>query len=287
MLVGWGGQSWVYALDEKRILRILRRPGEPQALRRQQSFLAEIDGRLAVPTSVIETIDGQGRYTIERRLAGTSLLALLARLGGADRRKAIAAYVDGAEATGRLLMPERPYGQVLASAPITAKTWPGFFRASLDHWLAANGAAIAAATGSVQRVSANALALAAALPETPAKGLAHGDYFPGNVLLDERLTLSGLVDFSVFTLVGDPLYDAITAALFLEMIDEAGADDVALARQLVLDRHGEAILPVGRFYRAYAAILMADPANAAPPYPRLYAWSVANLRALAAGKLAF
>jgi Ser/Thr protein kinase RdoA (MazF antagonist) len=236
---------------------------------------------------VIEAIDPAGRTTIERRLTGMPLLTLLARLSGADRRRAIGAYAAGAEATGKLLLPDRPYGQVLAPEPLTADTWPGFFRQSLDHWLAQNGATIAEATGSVARVSANALALAAALPERPPKGLAHGDYFPGNVLLDERLTLSGLVDFSVFTLVGDPLYDAITAALFLEMIAEAGADDVALARHLVVARHGEAILPVARFYRAYAAILMADPANAAPPYPRLFAWSVANLRALAAGKLEF
>ena len=236
---------------------------------------------------MIEAIDGQGRFTIERRLKGTSLLTLLTRLHGADRKKAIGAYIAGAEATGRLLLPDRPYGQILAPAPITGETWPGFFRASLDHWLAVNGATIAEATGSVERVSANALALLGGLPERPAKGLAHGDYFPGNVLLDERLALTGLVDFSVFTLAGDPLYDAITAALFLEMIDEASADDVALARQLVIARHGEAILLPGRFYRAYAAILMADPANAAPPYPRLFAWSVANLRALAAGKMAF
>ena len=269
------------------MLRVLRRPGDAAELARLQSFLAGIDGRLDVPTAVIEAIDAKGRFTIERRLAGTSLLALLPRLHGAKRRRAISAYVAGAEATGRLLLPDRPYGQILAPAAITAATWPGFFRLSLDHWLARNGATIAAATGSVARVSANALALAAALPERPRKGLAHGDYFPGNVLLDEALSVTGLVDFSVFTLAGDPLYDAITAALFLEMIEEAEADDVALARHLVVERHGEAILPAARFYRAYAAILMADPANAAPPYPRLFAWSVANLKALAAGRMEF
>ncbi len=286
-LIGWGGQSQVYALDDARVLRLLRRPGDAADLARLQSFLAGIDGRLDVPTSVIEAIDAEGRFTIERRLAGTSLLALLPRLQGAERRQAIGAYTAGADATGRFLLPDRPYGQILASAPITAGTWPGFFRLSLDHWLARNGATIAEATGSVARVSANALALLGGLPERPAKALAHGDYFPGNVLIDERLVLTGLVDFSVFTLAGDPLYDAITAALFLEMIEEAGPDDVALARHLVVARHGEAILLPGRFYRAYAAIVMADPANAAPPYPRLFAWSVANLRALAAGKLEF
>jgi hypothetical protein len=240
-----------------------------------------------VPTSVIETIDPEGRFTIERRLAGTSLLRLLPQLTGADRRRAITRYMAGAEATGKLLLPDRPYGQVLAPAPITAATWPGFFGKSLDHWLALNGATIAEITGNATGVRTHALALLGSLPERPEKGLAHGDYFPGNVLLDEALSVTGLVDFSVFTLAGDPLYDAITAALFLEMIEEAEADDVALARHLVVARHGEAILPAARFYRAYAAIVTADPANAAPPYPRLFAWSVANLRALAAGKMEF
>jgi Ser/Thr protein kinase RdoA (MazF antagonist) len=286
-LIGWGGQSWVYALDEQRVLRVLRRPGDPAELARLRAFLSEIDGRLAVPTSVIETIDQEGRFTIERRLPGLPLLALLPRLGSAERKTVIARYVAGAEATGKLLLPERPYGHVLGPSPMTAETWTGFFRLSLDHWLAQNGATIAAITGSIERVSANALALLAALPEQPPKALAHGDYFPGNVLFDERLELSGVVDFSVYTLVGDPLYDAVTAPLFLEMIAEAGPDDVAFARQQVLSRHGEAILPVGCFYRAYAAILMADPANQAPPYPRLFQWSVANLKALAAGKMAF
>ena len=286
-LIGSGAQSWVYGLDARRVLRILKRPADATALARLRTFLDEIDGRLGVPTPVIEAIDPAGRYTIERRLAGTSLLTLLPRLRGADRRKAITAYVAGAEATGRLALPDRPYGQILAPSPLTAESWSGYFRLSLDFWLAHNGTAIAEATGDVERVHTNATALLGALPERPAKALAHGDYFPGNVLLDERLELTGLVDFSVYTLAGDAHYDAITAALFLEMIDEAGAEDVALARGLVIARHGEAVLPAARFYRAYAAFVMADPANAAPPYPRLFAWSVANLKALAAGRMEF
>ena len=266
---------------------MLKQPGDPETLARLQAFLARIDGKLAIPTGAIAAIDAAGRYAIERRLGGRSLLSRMAELSGTERARAIAAYVSGAEATGRLLLPERPYGQILGAAPLTAGTWTGFFRRSLGHWLAENGATIAEATGDLAAVAGNALALLEALPERPAKGLAHGDYFPGNVLLDDGLAVSGLVDFSGFTLAGDPLYDTITAALFLEMIEEATADDVALARDLVMTRHGEAILDPGRFYRAYAAILMADPANAAPPYPRLFAWSVANLRALAAGTLAF
>ena len=146
------------------MLRVLKRPGDATGLARLRTFLDEIDGRLGVPTSVIETIAPAGRYTIERRLAGTSLLTLLPPLHGTDRRKAITAYVEGAEATGRLALPDHPYGQILAPSPLTAESWTGYFRLSLDFWLAQNGTAIAEATGDGERVHANAAALVRALP---------------------------------------------------------------------------------------------------------------------------
>ncbi len=252
-----------------------------------RDLLGRIDGRVGLPTSVIEAIDDAGRYTVERRLAGKAMLSLLPDLAGAARQTAIGHYVAGAEAVGQMRLPDRDYGQLLGAAPLTDGTWSGYFRRSLDDWLEKNGATIGEAVGDIDGLRRRLSELMKALPDRPEKALVHGDYFPGNVLLDESLNVSGLVDFSVFTLTGDPLYDPITAAFFLEMIDEATAEDVALAKRLVVDRHGAAIVPLARFYRAYAAVLMADPANAGPPYPKLFDWSIANLKALAGGTLDF
>jgi aminoglycoside phosphotransferase (APT) family kinase protein len=262
------------------VLRVLRAPRAVAGLERRRDFLAAIDGRLPVATTVIEAIDEAGRYTIERRLAGRSLLSLLASLRGAARRLALENFAAGADAASALTLADRPYGEVLAGAPLTADTWTGFFAAAVTRAVATNHAAIAT-VADPETIRANALALLAPLPARPRKGLVHGDYFPGNVLVDEDLRVSGLVDFSSYTLVGDPLYDAAGAALFLEMIEEATAEDVALVRAHVLARHGEALVLAARFYRAYAALMMADPALAAPPYPKLFAWSLANLRRLA------
>ena len=121
----------------------------------------------------------------------------------------------------------------------------------------------------------------------PPKRLVHGDYFPGNVLIGDDLRVSGLVDFSVWTAVGDPLYDVVGAAIFLEMATEATAEDVAFVRGVILDRHGDAVLEPGRFYRAYFAFAMADPVNAEGLYPRLWPWALANLGALKEGRLGF
>jgi aminoglycoside phosphotransferase (APT) family kinase protein len=69
--------------------------------------------------------------------------------------------------------------------------------------------------------------------------LVHGDYFPGNVMIGGDLGVSGLVDFSAWTIAGDGGYDAVSALVFLEMIGEATPEDIALVRRVVLARHGD------------------------------------------------
>jgi aminoglycoside phosphotransferase (APT) family kinase protein len=47
--------------------------------------------------------------------------------------------------------------------------------------------------------------------------LVHGDYFPGNVMMDDDLTVSGVIDWSFLTQCGDRQMDAAAAVIFLEI----------------------------------------------------------------------
>ena len=75
-----------------------------------------------------------------------------------------------------------------------------------------------------------AIRLLAGIDPHPPKALVHGDYFPGNLLMSERLEVSAVIDFSVFTLVGDPLLDAACAVVFLEMNEPFTDADCGLVR---------------------------------------------------------
>jgi aminoglycoside phosphotransferase (APT) family kinase protein len=105
------------------------------------------------------------------------------------------------------------------------------------------------------------------------------------VLLGPDLSVAAVIDFGPFTVVGDPVLDLAVSYLTLELIAECSADDARFVRQLVLEQHGEEIAPALRFYRAYLAFSMADPANTAPPYPGLYGWAVAMLKLLGEDRL--
>jgi aminoglycoside phosphotransferase (APT) family kinase protein len=266
------------------IVRVYREPAAVAAIERLSAFLASIDGKAAIPTPRILSIDPAGRFTIERRLPGISFLRRLPNLRGEPRRTAISRFVSGAGALAKITYDSQPYGHVLARDPVRAETWIGFLVASLDRMIARHGTTIAAEVGDPAALRAAAMALSAGIDERPPKTLVHGDYFAGNVLIDDALAVSGLVDFSSYTLVGDPAYDLLTAPIFLEMINETTPADFALAQHIARTRTGKDPRPAA-FYRAYAAFAMADPLFALPPYPRLYPWAIANLKRLAKGEL--
>jgi aminoglycoside phosphotransferase (APT) family kinase protein len=145
--------------------------------------------------------------------------------------------------------------------------------------------AIAREIGDPYRLFDKAVDLMQALPDHPAKVLVHGDYFPGNVLIDDHLEVAGVIDFGAFTVCGDAQLDLAVAYQTLELIDECTADDARFVRDLIIERHGEETMPALRFYRAWLAFSMADPANTRAPYPRLYGWSAAMLKLLAEDRL--
>jgi aminoglycoside phosphotransferase (APT) family kinase protein len=284
-LIGEGSESRVYALGRDRVLRIRRTPaaerGEIETVAR---FLDTIAGRLPFATPEIERIEPDGS-TVEKRLAGTPLSDLLPRLDGARRRAALSAYFDAANAFGRLAMPDQPYGLLLAGARVTADTWPGFFVASLERHVARTRPHLEALFGDVEDLVAKARALIAPLPDRPPKVLAHGDVYPGNVLMDDDLQVTAVVDFGVWTLVAEPLYDVTSAVMFTEIADSCGPRDIAWLRSLLVAHAGEAAIPAMTFYRAYFAFTLFDPDDRTGLYPRLRPWSLAALRQIRDGTL--
>lgn len=213
------------------------------------------------------------------------MAAVLREISGVRREIAFRNYVAAIDALRAVSLLYLPYGHVLGLAPIRATDWRTFLRRNLGGFASRNRAVIASEIGNPDALVAKATAMIAAMPERPPKVLVHGDYFPGNVMLDDDLGVSAVLDFGVFTVAGDPQLDLAVAYLTLELIDECGTADAPFVGELILARHGKAIEPAFRFFRTYLAFSMADPANAAPPYPRLYDWSLAQLRLLAEDRL--
>ena len=285
-LIGRGGESSVYALGSDRVLRLARsRNFRVLARARLKAFLDRIAGRFPFATPEILEIGPNEVWTIEKRLPGRPMLALLRELAGTGRETVLTNYADAAAVLGTIELPYVPYGHLIAANAVRASDWRSFVRQSLAGFLARNRARIGAEIGDPDGLFAEATAMIAALPDQPRKALVHGDYFPGNVLLADDRSVSAVIDFGVYAVAGDAQLDLATAYLTLEMNDECQPGDAQFVRAALVARHGEALLAALRCYRAWLAFSMADPAFGGSLYPRLYGWSVAQLRLLAEERL--
>jgi aminoglycoside phosphotransferase (APT) family kinase protein len=285
-LIGEGLESRVYALSDELVLRLARSASaHAPDQKRLKAFLDGLAGHLPFATPKIVELGPKGLWRVEHRLPGEQLLARLRRVSDDRRDQALRHYVEACETMAAVHFDHLPYGHILAHAPVTAPDWHAFLRETLSHFVSRNRLTIAHEVGDPYRLAEHAADMLVDLPVHPPKSLVHGDYFPGNVLVGLDLTVTALVDFGIYTVVGDPILDLAVACQTLEFIAETAAQDARFVRDLVVERHGEAIIPALRFYRAWLAFSMADPANGKPPYPRMFAWAITMLRLLAEGRL--
>jgi thiamine kinase-like enzyme len=77
--------------------------------------------------------------------------------------------------------------------------------------------------------------------------LIHGDFFPGNLLVDDEHQITALLDFGLFTMYGETLFDLATGWVFFDMYDELEVNAHERYLAMLLDRLGEDVR--GKLYR--------------------------------------
>lgn len=284
-LIGAGSESEVYALDDSRVLRVPRSASPNlDSLARRKRFLDGIAGRLPFDTPRIEAIEPDGS-TVEKRLTGRPMTDVLASTDGAARYRALDSYFAAATAFKDIALPDAPYGNLLADEPIRADRWTAFLATSLARCVTRHRSHLNDAFGDADALARQALDLLGHVAETPEKVLAHGDFFPGNVLVDNEMNVSAVLDFSTWTLAAEPAYDLAGAVMFAEVTTECRPDDWRYLRSLLLARYGGNSPASMAFYRAYFAFTLFEPGGAASLYPKLHPWNVATLTALRDGSI--
>ncbi|MCP4382310.1 MAG: aminoglycoside phosphotransferase family protein [Hyphomicrobiales bacterium] len=284
-LIGAGSESEVYALDDHRVLRIPRGRGPDNgALARRQRFLDDLVGRLPFDTPQIEAIEPDGA-TIEKRLVGQPMNDVLKAVAGEDRQRALTSYFNAATAFRAIKLPGARYGNLLAEEPLLADRWTEFLSTSLTRRVAQHRAHLADAFGDVDTLAGQAFDLLSLVPEQPEAVLAHGDFFPGNVLIDSQMNVAGVLDFGNWTLCAEPLYDLAGAVMFAEMTTECRPEDWRMLRALLASHCGGQPPAAMAFYRAYFAFTLFDPNGTASLYPRLHPWNVSTLTQLRDGSI--
>lgn len=255
--LGHGGEAWVYALDESRVVRVLHEGQDPGLVLARQALVDELrpaEAPFALP-QLIELRESHGRhFSIERRLPGVPVAQQLRTLKGRARSQLVVGYLDAASALASLhLAPREWFGDLIGSNPIRTSTWRQYLVERAAASLRRAGADFAAV---------DPLELAAAMPDCERRAFVHLDAFAGNMLaVGTRVT--AVLDIGSTSAVGDPRLDPLASAVYLaapQITPAATSRDVQVAMEWV-DRARLAhwIEPARRWLAAFWAHAVDDP----------------------------
>lgn len=176
-------------------------------------------------------------FTIEDRIPGRSLAEILPGLTGERRRVALAAYLGVAEAMAGVRA-EGEYGDLLVPEPVRCAHWGEYLATRLAGF--ADDAVLAGDVPDLDAIVGRLTARLLALPD-PEKCVVHGDIWPPNVMMDADLRVTGLIDFSFTTRVGDSQMDLAGAVYFQDIANPHGPEDTRFLMELIEARHGTGI----------------------------------------------
>jgi aminoglycoside phosphotransferase (APT) family kinase protein len=281
--IGHGGEATVYELTGERVLRLYHRGHVHQDLGAIARFYDEIrrDGLGFALPQVLDhgEVDGVG-YSVDRKLPGRVMIDVLPELTGAPRRRMLDSYMRCVEQIRELPLPAHfggDFGEFFEDHALRADSWPAYLHASIDRQMAHMGTELRKDIAELDEALVALHARIDALPVVDRPSLVHGDYFPGNVLVDDELQVSAVLDFGPLTVAGDPMLDVASAAVFLEVQRKFDPGDSVYVMGPLIDRYGPGFGGVVATYRAWYGVRLG---HSKFDDERLYAWCVGAVRGL-------
>ncbi len=255
-LLGKGGEAWVLAFDDERIVRINRGGASRADVDGRTALLSELGQNadqlpFAIPT-ILDTLEIDGYIvTIEKRLPGRPLDQVLAEQKGESRETLVRAYLDTASQIGDLILDRPWFGDIADTNAIRTITFQEYLEKRAAQSLKAAGP---------EFQSIDPVLLAAMFSEPDEAAFVHLDAFPGNMMAEgERVT--AVLDFGASAIMGDRRLDPLAAAVYLApAITPIATDrDRAVAQEWLAERALVGLCPaVERWLAAYWSFAQDD-----------------------------
>ena len=220
----------VYAYGPNAVLKLYAGTTTFAHLTTLQQFYDSLDRRVvpfALPHVYTVAQEHEFLVTIEQRLFGTPLSAVLPTLTDRQLDDVMHHYFAAQRTLARLHLPPTFSRYKLFDADGMSHRTHGDWYAFLDRYLTQKLDQVGPyLTHDVLQFDVKVQTLRAILAQ-PYPGdycLIHGDFFPGNLLVNEEYHVTALLDFGMQTMYGDDLFDIATGCVFFDMYDALHAN---------------------------------------------------------------
>jgi Ser/Thr protein kinase RdoA (MazF antagonist) len=281
-LIQKGVEAEVYAMGTDSVLKLYPGTTNLAHLTTLKNFYASLD-RSAISYSLpyIQTVAAEGDIciSIERRLPGTPMSEVLPMLTKKQMDGMMQAYLAAAlELTNVSIPPDFDRYKLYDVEGISRRT-KGDWHQFLARYLAQKLVQVTIyLNNDLVDFAAKVKRLYSMLaqPYAGSYQLVHGDFFPGNILIDKMRHVTALLDFGLFTMYGDPFFDIATGWVFFDMFDDLKANIRERYLSMILESQGWQVR--GKLYR-YVLLYSVLSANtySSKCADGHYQWCVANL----------
>jgi hypothetical protein len=223
--------------------------------------------------------EGDICISIERRLPGTVMSAILPTLTETQMDRMMQAYLAAALELTSIQIPSDFVRYKLFDEEGISRRADGDWHQFLARYLAHKLRRVATYLNrDVMNFDAKVQRLDTifARPYTGNYHVIHGDFCPGNILVDKMHQITALLDFGLLTMYGDPLFDIATGWVFFDMYDERKANIRARYLAMVLEALGRRVRGKLYFYVLLYSMLSANTYSSMCADGH-YQWCVDNL----------
>lgn len=221
-----GSEAEVYERDDETLLKIYAGSERLEYFKTLRKLYESVDvsgSGIHLP-QILEVIQyGSVVAVIETRLEGKTLQTLLPNLQDVDLSRAEYLYLDAVGRLKDIKLRKEPKTYLLFDHSMKSETskqsFESFYSSFLEDKIGRVGQFFSTFDG---KFADKAAALVTAIRNAPQAQLAlvHGDFCPGNVLVNKDVTaVYGVIDFGSFTLFGNYLLDRAGAFGFYKMYD--------------------------------------------------------------------
>ena len=266
-----GTEAEVYEYDHAILLKLYadpRRRSHLETLRNLYNNVDTVKSGLRLPRIHDIIQSGNLIAVIESRLEGDPLENRLPDLAGSQLDRAETLYLDAVWKLKDVELKQMPQTYLLFDdkrvSEVATGPFESFYAGLLEQKIARVGRYFQPACPAFADKS-TALVNALRTGENAPLSLVHGDFFPGNVLVNENLDrVTGVIDFGAFTLFGNTLLDIAGAFGFYRMYDPDRASIRERMLGKIRDRLSAGEHPVFFQFLLAHAILTSDLYATAP-----------------------
>ncbi len=260
-LIGKGGEGFVFKFGDGKVIKIYSKSTQEYLtkLKSLQERLSEAN--LPYQTPLIESIGEVAgiHYSVEKKLEGQNLESLFSKLSAEQQSQVIQNYLTALKPLRDITVADLPFGQILDQPnSLYATSWKTFLLNKLHQKITLSQDRI---SHDVNNFLLKLLTLenmiGKMLDIEPIKSFVHGDYYFTNVLVNESLEISAVLDISEHTCVGDYRLD-VANINFMPLCTDITPMHIHLARNIVIEEYGKEIIPFLDLYGFYYAFYFSN-----------------------------